>query len=87
MSILSTPYTNGWSVNAFNSKARIAKAGNAKKLLTRAQILECNRLLTQPLGAGNYWPRLSLLLHCEENQLEFDIHHYDMQGVTMTKEK
>jgi hypothetical protein len=60
---------------------------NVEELLTMAQILECNRLLTQPLGAGNYWPRLSLLLHCEENQLEFDIHHYDMQGVTMTKEK
>ena len=49
--------------------------------------MECNRLLTEPLDVNNYGKKLGLLLHCEESQLEFDIHHYDMQGVTMTRER
>jgi hypothetical protein len=51
------------------------------------QILEYNRLLNKPLDVSNYWPKFDLLLHCEESQLEFDIHFYDMQNVTMTKER
>lgn len=53
----------------------------------RKEVVECNHLLTEPLKAENYSKKMGLLMHCEESQLEFDIHIYDMQGVTMSRER
>ena len=44
-----------------------------------------SKLLSRPLSEGNYDRKLELLLHCEEHQLQFDIHHYDMVGEPMVR--
>jgi len=51
----------------------------------RDQKSKCDIALTGSLSPDNYKDRLELLLHCEEHQLQYDIHHYDMTGVEMTK--
>jgi len=47
------------------------------------ELLRCRDLLERSLEVSNYRERWELLLHCEEKQLELDIRHYDMEGVTM----
>ncbi|NXP01025.1 SDE3 helicase, partial [Certhia brachydactyla] len=44
-------------------------------------------LLEAPLQAENYYQKFQLLLHLEEIQMEVDIRRYDMQDVTMVKER
>jgi len=44
---------------------------------------KCEKLVLQKLSAANYGERTTLLLQCEEMQMEHDITHYDMSGVTM----
>jgi hypothetical protein len=36
-------------------------------------------ILGSSLEQGNYFKRFSLLLHCEELQMELDIRNYDME--------
>ena len=47
------------------------------------EIARCRELLESPLTWQNYKQRWSLLLHAEEQQLETDIRHYDMGGVSL----
>ena len=47
------------------------------------EVARCRKLLESPLTWENYKQRWSLLLHAEEQQLETDIRHYDMGGVSM----
>ncbi|NXA96964.1 SDE3 helicase, partial [Melanocharis versteri] len=44
-------------------------------------------LLEAPLQAENYHQKFQLLLHLEEIQMEVDIRRYDMQDVTMVKDR
>ncbi|NWR45091.1 SDE3 helicase, partial [Regulus satrapa] len=44
-------------------------------------------LLEAPLQAENYHEKLQLLLHLEEIQMEVDIRRYDMQDVTMARDR
>ena len=46
---------------------------------------KCLELFDTELSPGNYTDKWHLLLHCEEKQLETDIRHYDMEGVTLNK--
>ena len=38
-------------------------------------------ILGSALEQGNYFKRFSLLLHCEELQMELDIRNYDMEVI------
>ena len=41
-------------------------------------------ILGSALEQGNYFKRFSLLLHCEELQMELDIRNYDMEVTLMS---
>ena len=49
----------------------------------REELARCRQLIESPLTWENYKQRWSLLLHAEEHQLETDIRHYDLGGVSM----
>ena len=49
----------------------------------REELAMCRQLIESPLTWENYKQRWSLLLHAEEHQLETDIRHYDLGGVSM----
>jgi len=53
----------------------------------REQKSKCDNVLSGSLTSQNYKERLELLLHCEEHQLQYDIHHYDMNSVEMVRRK
>lgn len=46
---------------------------------------KCLELFEMDLAPRNYMDKWHLLLHCEEKQLENDIRHYDMEGVTLNR--
>lgn len=49
----------------------------------REQVAKCRKLLETGLNETSYKDFWRLLLHAEEHQLETDIRHYDMGGVTL----
>ncbi|XP_034270184.1 helicase MOV-10 [Pantherophis guttatus] len=61
--------------------------GNAPNDGTSDKIEHLESSLEAPLQFDNYSEKFCLLLHLEEIQMEVDIHRYDMQNVSMFRDK
>ncbi|XP_070601729.1 helicase MOV-10 isoform X2 [Erythrolamprus reginae] len=61
--------------------------GNTPNDGTGDKIARLQSSLEAPLQFDNYSEKFCLLLHLEEIQMEVDIHRYDMENVSMVKDK
>ena len=80
-----------WNLDHYPIKERLRRVLNKDKsgdIHLAKQTDEASKQFKAILEAGlnhsNYFKRFSLLMHCEEHQMELDIRNYDMEKVTMT---
>lgn len=69
-------------------KRKVIPVGVSRfNLIEFYHILPNRSSLEAPLQFDNYSEKFCLLLHLEEIQMEVDIHRYDMQNVSMVRDK
>ena len=75
-----------YNITPARRKMLLSNFQKAESKEEREELTRCRDLLEAPLSWENYKQRWSLLLHAEEQQLETDIRHYDMGGVSNMKQ-